>query len=396
MVKSEVNQQAALDRFLQLTAIPGKSGDEAAVAQAIVQLLIAAGLDTANLAFDGADSRTRIEGNCGNLIVTLPGSGTGVRTMLSAHMDTVPICVGSQPFVENGIVRSSVATGLGADDRSGCTAILTAAIERLQRGDQNFPPAVIAFFVQEEIGMEGARNLDISKIGDVDRAFNFDGGTVEKITTGATGGERIKIRLTGVPAHAGVAPEKGVSTIVIASRAIADLHARDWLGKVAKPEGVGTANIGVIEGGQATNVVTPEVNIRAEARSHDAKMRTRIVAEIRAAFEKAAAEVRNDEGVCGKLEFETHVDYESFRIDEDHPSILAARDAVKATGREPYTQVADGGLDANWLYRHGIQAVTIGCGQRDIHTADEWLEIKDFFDACQIATSLITDGAEHA
>lgn len=390
MARPEVNQQAALERFLQLTAIPGKSGEEADVAQAIIRLLIDAGLDEANIAFDGAETRTRLDGDCGNLIVTLPGSGSGARTMLSAHMDTVPICVGSQPVVDQGTVRSSVDTGLGADDRGGCAAILTAAIERLEFGDEHFPPAVIVFTVQEEIGMEGARHLDVAKIGKVDRAFNFDGGTVDKITRGAVGGERIDIRLTGVPAHAGVAPEKGVSTIVIASRAIADLDARGWLGKVQQDGGAGTANVGVISGGQATNVVTPETRLRAEARSHDAAMRTRIVAEMRGAFEKAAAEVCNDEGVCGQVEFKSHVDYEAFRLADDHPSITAARDALKAIGREPFTKVADGGVDANWLFRHGIEAATVGCGQREIHTADEWLDVADYYDACNVATLLLT------
>ena len=390
------DENAALDRFLHLTAIPGGSGDEAAVAAAITKVLIDAGVDESNISYDGAESRTRLDGNCGNLIVKLPGSGSGPRTLLSAHMDTVPICLGAQPVVEGGQVKSGVATGLGADDRSGCAAILTAAVERLRQGDENFPPAVLGFFVQEEIGLEGARNLDVDLVGKVDRAFNFDGGTIEKITTGAIGGERMTIRITGVPAHAGVAPEKGASAIVMASRAIADLDARGWLGKVVQSGAMGTSNVGVFNGGEATNVVTPEVNLRAEARSHDAEMRTRIVAEIRSAFEKAAAEVVNADGQCGTVEFDSHVDYEAFELSEGHPSVAAAKAALEIVGREPFTEVSNGGLDANWLFLHGIQAVTLGCGQQNIHTADERLEIADYQDACRVATYLITEGANHA
>lgn len=384
---------AALARFLELTAIPGASRNERDVAEAIVAKLVEAGLDPSAICQDGGETRTRGGGNCGNVIVTLPGSGQGPRTMLSAHMDTVPICVGSEPVIDGGKVRSRSGTGLGADNRSGCSAILTAAIERLRAGDERFPPAVITFFIQEEIGLEGARNLDVSRIGSVDRAFNFDGGTVEKLTHGATGGERIDIHLRGFPAHAGVAPEEGASAIVMAARAIADLDRRGWLGKVEQDGGVGTANVGVIEGGDATNVVTPLVHLRAEARSHDAAMRSRIVEEIRSAFEKAAAEVTTRDGRAGSLEFDSHVDYDSFALDPDHPSVTAAAAAVRRIGREPLTQRADGGLDANWLFRHGIEAVTLGCGQRSIHTAEETLEIDDYLDACRIATWLITDGA---
>jgi tripeptide aminopeptidase len=393
MSNIEVNTDAALQRYLTITAIPGPSGDESAVAAKIVQLLHEAGIDSSQIAFDGAEQRTGVRGNCGNMIVTLPGNGSGPRTLLSAHMDTVPICVGSKPVVVGDEVRSSQPTGVGADDRGGCGAILTAIVERVRAGDDRFPPAVVSFLIQEEIGLEGARHLDVSKVGRVDRAFNFDGGTVEKMTTGATSGERIEIRLTGIPAHAGVAPEKGVSTIVIAARAIADLDARGWLGKVTQDGEMGTSNVGVVQGGEATNVITPELTLRAEARSHNSEFRARIVGEIRAAFDKAAADVTNDEGQSGGVEFNSKVDYESFRLADDHPSIAAARNAIERVGREPYGEVSNGGVDANWLFRHGIEAVTIGCGQRNIHTADERLVIADYFDACRIATWLITDGA---
>ncbi|TWU45417.1 Carboxypeptidase G2 precursor [Novipirellula aureliae] len=388
-----MNNETALQRFLDLAAIPGRSGDELPVATHLIERLVEVGIDESQIHFDGAQSRTELKGNCGNLIVRLPGKGSGQTTMLSAHMDTVPICVGSQPVVDGAQVRSSVKTGLGADDRSGCAAILTAAIERLAQGDENFPPAVIVFFIQEEIGLRGARHLDTSAIGQVDRAFNFDGGDPHKITVGAIGGERMSITVHGTPAHAGVAPEKGASAIVMASKAVADLHQRGWLGKIEKPEGAGTANVGVFHGGDATNVITPEVLLKAEARSHDAAFRSRIVEEIRKAFTSAAETVRTDSKLAGHIEFESQVDYDSFRLKDDHASIQAASQAIEQVGRTPYCAVANGGLDANWLYRHGIEAVTLGCGQQNIHTVDERLEIADYLDACRMATWLIAEGA---
>ncbi len=391
--KTTLDTDIRLKRFLELTAIPGLSGQEWAVATEIIRLLKEAGVPEDHIRFDGAEARTRLAGDCGNLIVTLPGKGAGPRTLLSAHMDTVPICIGSKPIVEENEVRSSVATGLGADDRSGCAAILSAVFDRLEIGDENFPPALIVFFIQEEIGLHGARNLDISMIGHVDRAFNFDGGAPEKITVGAVGGERMTIHLYGTPSHAGVAPEKGASAIVMAAKAISDLHSRGWLGKIERAEGVGTSNVGVIAGGDATNVITPEVTLKAEARSHDAEMRSRIVAEFREAFEAAAKSVETDGGVSGRVKFESQVDYEAFRLSENHPSVQAASDAIAHVGRAPFTEVSCGGLDANWLYRHGIEAVTLGCGQRNIHTIQERLDVPAFLDACRIATWLITEGA---
>lgn len=391
MKKIEVNESEALHRYLKLTAIKGGSGQENDVARAIIDSLRHAGLEESAFSFDGAENRTRIDGNCGNLIVRMPGSKNGPRTMLSAHMDTVPICIGSDPYVDGDRVHSRGETGLGADDRGGCAAILTAAIERLQSGATNLEPAVLVFFIQEEIGLEGARHLDLKKVGPVDRAFNFDGGPVEKVTTGAIGGERIEIQLTGIPAHAGVAPEKGASAIVMAAKAIANLEANGWLGRIRKGDSQGTANVGVIQGGEATNVVTPKVSLRVEARSHDAGFRTQIVAELRSAFESAAATTINDQGIAGQCEFHSHVDYESFRLPDDDPSVKQLEQALRLIGREPERYVAGGGLDANWLNVHGIAAVTVGCGQMNIHTANEQLDIPDYMAACKIATMLICE-----
>jgi tripeptide aminopeptidase len=386
-----IDADAALQRFLDLAAIEGVSGRERAVMNRIIAMLTEAGVDPTAFTFDDANTRSRIGGEIGNLIVKIPGTVDGPATMLSAHTDTVPICVGSVPYVDGDQVRSqNKASGLGADDRAGCAAMVTAAIELLKSGTPR-TPVTLLFCVQEEIGLFGARHLSGELLGKVDRAFNFDGGTVEKLTCGAIGGERITITVHGIPAHAGVAPQNGASAIVMAARAIESLYANGWLGRVEKPGlGVGSANVGVIQGGDATNVITPLVTLKAEARSHDAVMRARIVAEIRAAFQLAASSVTNAMGQAGSIEFESRVDYEAFALAEDDPSVLAGEVAVRAVGREPFRNISDGGLDANWLFRHGIPAVTIGCGQRNIHTADERLCIADYLDSCRIALHLIS------
>ncbi|QDT60181.1 Carboxypeptidase G2 precursor [Stieleria bergensis] len=402
MPQTEVDTTEALQRYLQLTAIPGGSGDEKAVADEIVRLLVSAGVDPSAIRFDKAHEKTRIKGNCGNLIVDLPGTTNGPRTLLSAHMDTVPICIGCVPEVSGARVNSQSGVGLGADDRSGCAVVLTAAIERINfakaNPDQTLHPATLLFTIQEEVGLEGARHLDPSVVGNIDQAFNFDGGSLDKVTTGAVGGERIEIELCGTPAHAGVAPQEGCSAIVMAGKAIATLEAEGWLGLVDKSQtlgqnAVGTANVGVIKGGEATNVITPAVTLRAEARSHNADFRTQIVAKMKAAFESAAASTCTADGTSGSCEFSSHVDYEAFRLADDDSSVSALETALASIGRESFREVANGGLDANWLNLHGIPAVTVGCGQMNIHTADEQLDIDVYHDACRVATLLITSTA---
>ena len=150
--------------------------------------------------------------------------------------------------------------------------------------------------------------------------------------------------------------------------------------------------MGVIEGGAATNVVTNHVRLRAEARSHNSKFRERIVREIERAFTRAAGKVKNASGKKGRVDFEGHLDYDSFRLAEDDPSVMAAAAAIEAEGNEPELAISNGGLDANWLAARGVPAVTIGCGQRNIHTVDEQLDIAEFELACRQAMRLVAAG----
>jgi tripeptide aminopeptidase len=181
-----------------------------------------------------------------------------------------------------------------------------------------------------------------------------------------------------------------VSAIAIASLAIADLVHNGWHGLVDKREGQGTSNVGVIAGGEATNVVTDYIMLRAEARSHDPKFRTRFVREIEQAFERAARVVRNTAGECGRVSFDGRLDYEAFRLARNEPCVAAAATAVAAEGFEPELAVTNGGLDANWLTAHGFPTVTLGCGQHGIHSVEETLDIDEYQAARRIALRLAT------
>ena len=378
----------AIELVLQLMAIPGKSGEEGAVADEVERRLRDAGAQVSMIRRDAVPRQTPVRGTTGNLILKLPGTVRGPRRMFSAHLDTVPICVGSRPVVKKRMVRSAnPATGLGADDRAGVATILTAAVELLER-DLPHPPLTFCWFVQEEIGLQGSRLVNVKKLGQPKLAFNWDGGAPDKLTVGATGGCRITIDITGVASHAGVAPERGVSAITIAGMAIADLQHNGWLGLVQKGRKEGTSNVGVIQGGDATNVVTDKVLVRAEARGHDASFRNRIVAEIEKAFVRAAKEVKNVAGATGHVDIATRTDYEPFLLAADEPCVLAAEAAVRAVGREPMRAVANGGVDANWTTRHGIPTVTLGCGQLNPHMVTEALDLDGYSDACRIALLL--------
>lgn len=387
-----ISDAEALRLVMEMMAIPGRSGEEAAVMDFIRGKLAEAGVPRAHISFDDAHRRTPIGGQLGNMVLKLPGTMRAPRRMLVAHVDTVPICVGSRPMRKGKlVVNANKETGLGADDRSGAALLLLTALA-IVRAKLPHPPLTLLWTIEEEVGLFGARYVRLSKLARPRLAFNFDGGPARFLKIGATGGYRMTIDIHGLASHAGNHPEEGVSAIAIASLAVADLVQAGWHGLIIKDGNTGTSNVGVIQGGEATNVVTDHVRIRAEARSHDPKFRRRIVQEIEAAFKRAAAAVRNDAGKCGRVQFEGRLDYESFRLSRTEPCVAEAVKAIEAEGLEPELAVTNGGLDANWLSAHGIPTVTLGCGQREIHTTREQLDIREFHRARRIALRLATDG----
>lgn len=392
---AEPNLRTALQLATRLMAIPGPSGRERLILDRIAGELRNAGIRADQLEYDNAHERTLIRGQVGNLVCKLPGTFRGPRRLLMAHVDTVPLCEGSRPVRQGDVIASADPhTGLGADNRAGAAVVLQAALEILRRKLPH-PPLTLFWTVQEEVGLQGVRHARLGLLGKPRLAFNWDGGAPEKLTIGATGAYRLQITIEGIPSHAGGAPERGVSAVAIAGLAIAQLHRTGWHGDIRKDDGHGTSNVGVIRGGEATNVVTPHVEVLAEARSHDPAFRQQIVEQIERAFHEAAAAVRNEAGVAGRVTIAKRLDYEAFVLDPSEPCVAVAEEAVRSVGVEPLRAISNGGLDANWMTARGIPTVSLGCGQQHIHTTAERLDVAAFETACRIALRLAT-GSERA
>lgn len=386
----DFSRDTALQLVTDLIAIPGKSTLEGRVVAFIQKKLKQAGVQETQVTIDDAHKRSPAGGEVGNLIVKLPGTKRAPRRLLMAHVDTVPLAVGAKPIVDGDIIKSAdPTTALGGDDRSGAAVLLNTLLTIL-KNKLPHPPLTFFWPVQEEIGLVGARCVNPRALGQPKLCFNWDGGAANTAAVGATGAYDLHIELFGHAAHAGAHPEHGASSIAMAGIAIADLATNGWHGLIVKGKSRGTSNIGFIQGGEATNVVTPHVRLRAEARSHDPKFRLKIVSAFREAFTKAAKQVCTDSGQFGRVEFRADLKYESFALDLAEPCVVAAVNAIRSVGLEPETRISNGGLDANWMTAHGLPTVTLGCGQAGIHTTDEVLHIPSYLYACQIALQLAT------
>lgn len=379
--------------LLSLLRVDGGPGQEAEVAETIIRLACEAGLEAKQFASDSAHKSIG-SGERGNLVLKLPGRGMrGPRRMFSAHMDTVPLCVGQEPVVEGDVIRGRHRQfALGGDDRAGC-GVLVTMLRRLLQSEVPHPPLTFVWFVQEEVGLRGARHIATGKLGNPAVAYNFDGASPDTLVIGATGDVAIQATIRGRASHAGVAPQDGVSAAAVLAHALAELDRDGWHGLIEKPGGRGSSNLGVVHGGAATNVVMDRLDFRAEVRSHSAAFRKKIVKRWKAAFERAAASVKAKDGHAATIEWDEELKYESFRLAKSADVVKAAERAVRACGRTPQTLVGNGGLDANWLNAHGIPTVTLGCGQRGIHTTAETLDLPDYFAACDVAFELATASA---
>lgn len=391
-----LDTERAVARLMRFLTVEGITGQEKAIAAEVVKALKEAGVPAKAIRLDDANQRIPLPTQTGNLLVTLPGTRPGPRLLFMTHLDTVPLGAGAVPVrVSKDRIESEGATALGGDNRTGCAALVTLAATLLEHKLPH-PPLTLLFTVREESGLFGARHVNPPDLGGVTMGFNIDGGNPHELTVGAVGAERWEVEIVGQASHAGVHPEKGISATMVAALALAEVKAGGWFGKVKKGGREGTSNVGPFGGrdgksaGDATNVVTDYVHIRGESRSHEAKFFKEITKAYAAAFKHAATKVLDDEGHKAKVKFTSRLDYYPFRMKEAAPVVKHAEAAAALIGLEPKLRVGNGGLDANWLVKHGVPTVTFGAGQNAIHTVKEWVDVPKFLDGCRMALAAAT------
>jgi tripeptide aminopeptidase len=345
--------QDVLPLFLELAAIPSPSGEEAPVAAVIERYLDELGVKSE------ADP-------AGNLLARLepsePGNG-GAPLFFCAHMDTVPPQGAIEPVVDDGYVRNTAGTILGADNKASVAVMLESA--RLLLSERRPHAGVeLLFTVREETGLQGAQAFDHARL-EARTGFVYDSsGPVGDIVRSSPWGRTIDVVFKGRAAHSGLAPEEGRSAILAASRAIADLP----LGRIDEET---TANVGRIRGGTARNVVPDRCELAVEARSRNQAKLADLVQEMLDGFAFAAS--------VSECEVETRVgeSYPGYRFRPDEPVFRLAWEAIERTGLTPRAVDSGGGADANVFNAHGLACVNLANGMMQVHTPDERIAVAD-------------------
>jgi tripeptide aminopeptidase len=365
-----VNKTRLVDEFLELVQIDSLSRKEKKMCDTLKSKLESMGYSPVE-----DDAGQKIGGECGNIICTIKGSKNVPAILITAHMDTVVPGIGKKPVVDGDIIRSDGTTILGGDDASGI-AIILETLKVLKEDNIKHGDIQIAFTIAEEVGLLGAKNMDFSKIN---AKFGFildSDGRIGCAAVKAPSQNKIHVVVKGKAAHAGMEPENGISAFSIMSEAITKMK----LGRIDEET---TANIGLINGGVATNIVCDRVEIECEARSRQQVKLDTQTAHMRECFEKAAAKWG------GEVEFKAEIEYPSFNINEDSAIVKIMETAATKCGFVYEGVATGGGSDTNIINSKGIEAVDISIGMTKVHSVNEQIAISDLQKAALFLIAII-------
>jgi tripeptide aminopeptidase len=363
-------QGEALSLFLELAGIPSPSGEERAVADVVLRYLGGLGLEA-----DEDGCGPAIGSSMGNIYVDLEPTASGTPLFFCAHLDTVPPSGPLEPVVDGDVVRNAGGTILGADNKSAVVAMLEG-VRRVLAENRPHAGIELVFTPKEEVGLIGANAFDHDRLR-AEVGYVYDhAGPVGEIILGAPWSYALNVTFHGRAAHSGMFPEEGRSAIQAAAKAIADLR----LGRVDEET---TANVGVISGGTAGNIVPEWCTFRAEARSRDERKLNELVQEMLDAFSFAATATD-----C-EVETESRKSYVGYRFKRDADAVQLAASALVRCGYEPSYGFSGGGADANVFNERGRRCVNLADGMMDIHTPDEHIAVEDLEAMVDVTVALV-------
>ncbi|SDD44943.1 tripeptide aminopeptidase [Terribacillus halophilus] len=371
----KINEDRLVEEFLELVQVDSETGDEKEIAEVLKKKFTDLGVKVQE-----DDSMKETGHGANNLVCTWQGNIDSAETIyFTSHMDTVVPGKGIKPQIKDGYITSDGTTILGADDKAGLAAIL----ETIKIYDeQEIPHGTVQFVITagEESGLVGSRALDASLLtASFGYAIDSD-GPVGDIVVAAPTRASVIAKVFGKTAHAGVAPEKGVSAITVAAKAISNMP----LGRIDEET---TANIGSFAGGKQTNIVCDYVEILAEARSLEAGKMEAQVQKMKQAFEQTA------ESMGARAEVEIKVEYPGYKQQAGDRVVEVARAAAKTIGRDSNLTSSGGGSDANVIAGFGIPTVNLSVGYEEIHTTNERIPVGELVKTAQLVAAIIHEVA---
>jgi tripeptide aminopeptidase len=370
---SSAERERLLDDFVRLCEIESPSQHERKVADAVK-----ADLERLGLQVEEDDSAEETGSDTGNLLARIEGPPDSRTILLCAHLDTVPLAAPVEVHEENGLLTNKNEAILGADNKAAVATILAAA-RRLV--DKQPPVGVeILFTTCEEQALAGAKAFDLEKLN-AEFGFVFDHATpIGELVTASPTYYRLEADFRGQAAHAGIRPEAGHNAIVAAAKAIAAMQ----IGRLDEQT---TANVGVIQGGTAANVVAERCQVVLETRSLDDARAGEIVSSMVDAVTEAASDAECD--------VETSVErlFRGYKLARTAPVVETAAEALRQTGIEPVYINTGGGSDANALIAADLPVVNLANGTERNHQPDESVTVDALEQMLDVTLAIVAASA---
>ncbi len=365
-----LNRERLINTFLDMVKINSPSGDEEKMAQWLKSYLkdrnIEIMMDNAGETFGG---------NCGNIVAYIKGNSDKEPICFAAHMDQVMPCINVKPILDGNFIKTDGTTTLGGDDKAGI-AIILEALENVLEKNLDHRDIYLLFTVSEEIGLRGAKAFEAKNLKCKDIVILDACGKPGIIAYKAPAQENIFVTFNGKKAHAGIEPEKGLNAILVASDAISNM-------RIGRIDDLTTSNIGRIEGGGATNIVTDKVTITAEIRAHN---KDKLKEEIDY-FEKCCLDAANKFNTT--CDFKAELSYPNFELSKDSFIFKLSEEAILKAGIEPYPMVIGGGSDANIIANLGYNCAILSIGVYSPHTVNEYVNIDELYKATEVVFNMM-------
>lgn len=366
-----INEKRLVECFMELVRIDSVSREERNLADFLIEKLEDLGLE---VIVDQAGEKTKA--NTGNIIARLNGnSKEATPIMFTAHMDTVVPGKNINPLLKGEKIVSTGKTILGADDKAGIAALLEA-LHLIKENNIPCGDIEIVFTVCEEVGLLGAKNLDISRLKS-QMGFVLDAaGQVGQIITTAPSQNSLEFTIYGKSAHAGSNPEEGINAIQVAGFALSRMK----LGRIDEET---TANIGIISGGRATNIVPDEVTLKGEVRSRNKEKLEKYTEQLKKITEDTAQEFK------AKADVKIDRKYYCYNLSPQNQVVKIAVKAAEDIGLQPLLCPSGGGSDANIFNKEGMPSVDLAVGMEKVHTVEEYILIEELKKSAEYILSII-------
>ena len=375
----QINQERMAATFTALCEIDSPSKQEGKVAEYLKDIFTELNTEVFE---DGSALETGSD--CGNLLVRFNGGLDRESIFLNCHMDTVLPAEGVKVVQQEEVFTSQGETVLGGDDKAGI-AVLIEVMRTLSENNIPHGPVELVFTTCEEIGLLGVKAFDPALL-QAKTGYALDTTGVHKVITGAPAANRFVAEISGVAAHAGLNPEEGISAIQLAAKAIAGLE----LGRL---DFESTANIGLVEGGTATNIIPEKAVVKGEVRSHSEEKLAVYTEKTKDAFSKTISTWQDPAGQAKghpALTFQVIPDYPVMKLDSNSDVIKRIEQAASAINVDLEFLVAGGGSDANIFNSYGLQCAILSTGMDKVHSTEETIRLSDMVATAELVMALLT------